>query len=71
MFLIQEQLHQLTGKVHYSAQARVLNAMGFEHKRRPDGSLLVLRTHVERLLGGEAPHNETKTFEPDWSGVNA
>jgi ribosomal protein L31E len=59
MFLTEEELHQLTGKVQYSAQIRVLNAMGFDHKRRADGAVLVLRSHVEAQMGGGSPARKT------------
>ncbi len=50
----------------------MLNALGITHKVRSDGSLLVLRSHVEKELGG-APttKSKAKTFEPNWDGANA
>lgn len=47
MFLTDSDLQALTGKVRYSAQARVLDALRVPYRRRPDGSLVVLRVHVE------------------------
>lgn len=46
--------------------------MGIEHRARPDGSLAVLRTHVEQQLGGAiAPNRKTASSEPDWGALNA
>jgi hypothetical protein len=42
-----EQLASLTGRKRPSAQARVLEHMEIAYHRRPDGSLSVLRIHVE------------------------
>lgn len=52
IFLTQDEIREMTGRVRYKSQASVLSAMGIEHKVRPDGSLLVLRSHVEQSLGG-------------------
>jgi hypothetical protein len=49
----------------------VLRAMCIEHKQRPDGSLVVLRAHVEHLLGGRTPDRVRKEQEPDWDAINA
>lgn len=40
------ELESLTGKQRRSAQLRVLQALGIPARVRPDGSLLVLRSHV-------------------------
>lgn len=45
--LTPEQLASYTGKSRAKAQARVLDAMGVPYRRRPDGSLIVLRVHVD------------------------
>lgn len=58
------ELEQLTGRKRRDAQLRALRFMGIDHKIRPDGSLAVLRTHVERELG--ATTATTKSTEPDW-----
>jgi hypothetical protein len=49
------ELRELTGKTRGDAQCRVLERMGIAHKRRPDGTIAVLRTQVEAVLGGGAP----------------
>ena len=47
MFLSKEELAALTGKERPKAQARALTRMGIPHRTRPDGSPVVMRTHVE------------------------
>lgn len=72
MFLDDEELVELTKKLRRNAQRRVLNALGIEHKVRPDGSLAVLRSHVEKQFGGSPDAGRAKKpVLPDWSGVNA
>ena len=51
MFLDDDELIKLTQRTRWAAQARVLTFMGIEHRRRPDGSIAVLRAHVEKLFG--------------------
>lgn len=62
MFLTPEELVELTHAKRSNAQVRALCMMGIEHKQRPDGSVVVLRAHVERLFGGtttsEKPHQK-------------
>lgn len=45
--LSEMELVELTKKERPSAQARVLDFMGIRYRPRPDGSLAVLRIHVE------------------------
>ncbi|VVE71517.1 hypothetical protein PAN31117_04081 [Pandoraea anapnoica] len=52
IFLTQSEIREMTGRVRHKSQTLVLSALGIEHKVRPDGSLLVLRSHVEQALGG-------------------
>lgn len=47
MILSPDQLIELTGKKYASAQARELDYLGIPYKPRTDGSLVVLRIHVE------------------------
>lgn len=51
LVLSQQELIELTGKVRPSAQARALDFMDIPHRPRPDGSLAVLRIHVETSEG--------------------
>ena len=69
MFLNQDELNSLTGKERPSAQARALRQMGIEYRQRPDGSIAVLRAHVEQIFGlGVSSSNRRKTA-PNFSMV--
>lgn len=72
MFLDPDELHELTCRVQHAAQAKVLRGMGIEHRARPDGSIAVLRSHVEDVMCGNAGGRRKKA-EPEinWSGINA
>jgi hypothetical protein len=66
--LTQEEIEEITQKKRYSAQQRVLRAMGLESKARPDGSVFVDRTHYEEWARGTS-HRERKAEEktqPRW-----
>jgi hypothetical protein len=71
MLLTDTEIVDLTRRTRHGAQAIVLRAMCIQHKQRPDGSLVVLRAHVEHLLGGTAPAKVNKKPEPDWDAINA
>lgn len=69
MFLDDDEIEQLTKRRRRPAQSKALSFMGIEHKMRPDGSLVVLRAHVERMLGGGiVPPRKERKWEPnfDW-----
>jgi hypothetical protein len=66
MFLTEDDLTELTGKRQNAARIRVLNSMGVQHKMRPDGSIAVLRTHVERLFGESSKAAQTSDWVPEW-----
>lgn len=69
MFLTPTELADLTGKVRSSAQVRALRAMGVEHRVRPDGTVAVLRAHVESLLGAERRPSVSKNATPNWAAL--
>lgn len=60
-FLSNDEVAQLTGRRRRKLQIEVLRTMGIEHRRRPDGSLAVLRSHVDRIFG--AAPNSAKVKE--------
>lgn len=68
LFLTRNELIELTGYKRSGAQLRALRQMGIEHRIRPDGAILVLRSHIESLLGGHKP--TTASEEPDWSALD-
>jgi hypothetical protein len=47
MFLTEAELEDLTHRKYGAWQARVLDSMEIRYRRRPDGSLAVLRSDVE------------------------
>lgn len=69
MFLTPEEIIELTGRKTHPSQRNVLNHLGIDHKTRPDGSLVVLRSHVEKSLGGESSSAKLKSPEPNWSAI--
>ena len=70
MFLSDAELQRMTGKSRNNARARALAAMGVEFRQRPDGALLVLRSHVEDIMGAK-PRTQRPASQPDWSGLGA
>lgn len=64
MFLDDEEIENLTDRQRRPAQSRVLAFAGIEHKRRPDGSLIVLRAHVEKILGEGVVSRGKRKTEP-------
>jgi hypothetical protein len=69
MFLTADELKEMTKRTQYRAQVQVLRSLGIEHKIRPDGSVLVLRAHVEKQLGGGVTSTLTRKREPNWSAI--
>ena len=68
MLLTTNEIEELTHKKRSKAQSKVLSEMGIEHKTRPDGSIAVLASLVEKALGGDGII--TKEDEPDWSRID-
>lgn len=62
--LTAEELTELTGRRRPSAQRRVLRHMAIDHRQRPDGSVVVLRSALD---GAAAAVPMTKRTEPNWS----
>ena len=69
MFLKPDEIRNLTGKERKPAQRRALNLMGIEHRVRPDGALIVSRTHIEKLLDGNIRGSAEKNIEPNWGAL--
>lgn len=68
-FLDVAEVAQLTGRTRSDAQVRALRFMGVEHRVRPDGSVAVLRSHVQQVFGGSGAVPSAKAAEPDWSAI--
>jgi hypothetical protein len=72
MFLEEAEVCSLTKRVQHAAQTRVLRSMGIEHRARPDGSIAILRAHVEHTFGAAAaPKRKSAPSEPNWGALNA
>lgn len=62
--LTKPELRSLTGKIRWTAQLRELEAMGIPYKRRTNGSLVVIRAHVEGHQEAQAGAGATLRVEP-------
>ena len=67
MFLRNDEIVALTNRQRSAAQVRALRTMGIEHRIRPDGTVAILRSHVEHLLGYSASAKVVKEYE--WGEV--
>ena len=69
MILTPEELAELTGRCRSDAQVRVLRFMGIEHRIRPDGKVVALRSHVDAVLGAVTIHPKVKEYALDLSTI--
>ncbi|RPD40614.1 DUF4224 domain-containing protein [Chitinophaga barathri] len=70
--LSDDEIIRLTKRKQKSAQQKILRFMGIEHRTRPDGSVIVSRSHIEKTLDGDSVNNRIiRRTEPDWSIFNA
>lgn len=70
LFLTEDEVRALSGKIKRNAQVRALNAMGIEHRVRPDGSVAVLRDHVLKVFdGAPSKAKRKKAVEPCWDAI--
>lgn len=69
MFLTSDEVHNLTSRVQRAAQKKVLRSMGIEFRERPDGSVAVLRAHVEKEFGLSETKPKAKEFQPNWGAA--
>lgn len=69
MFLTEQEIYDLTDRERHDAQARALKYLGIDFRQRADGSIVVLKSHVEKVLGGiPEKHVKVKT-EPNWNAL--
>ena len=61
------EISQLTGKTRATAQMKALRFMAIDHKRRPDGSVVVLRAVLGVPYDAGAASNSAKRTEPNWN----
>lgn len=64
MFLTRAEVEALTARQRTDAQAHELDLMGVTHKRRTDGSVVVLRALVEHLFGFSTTRTQVEVVEP-------
>lgn len=71
MFLSPEELVKLTGRKRSASQIPILRTMGIEHLVRPDGAVIVSRSHIEVKLDGWNPSvlESGNTQQPDWEAI--
>lgn len=69
MFLTHDELEELTGKQRGYAQVRVLRLMGINHRVRADGSVAVLKSHVEKIFDGKEQIPVMVNIEPNWNAA--
>ena len=64
LILSDDEIKVLTRRHHRRLQSIALSSMGIEHKRRPDGSIVVLREHANRVLCNEQAQRAPKKSGP-------
>lgn len=71
LFLEPSEIEGLTNRVRPKAQAKALRQLGVEHKVRPDGSVAILREHVNNVFGGNttATQRRHKPTGPNWAAI--
>ena len=70
MLLTDDEIRELTGRERRPAQVRQLNAMGIAFKQRADRSIVVLRAHVDQVLGAPVPARQraARPAQINWEG---
>ena len=68
-FLSSKELEELTHFKRRRAQREALQTMGIEHKVRPDGTVAVLKSHIEKEFDGYAEKEMNKRVEPNWNAI--
>lgn len=69
--LTKDEIEALTGRHRRDAQIKALRFMGIEHRVRPDGTVAVLKTHIDLVLGGNISRpSKTRRSEPNWAALD-
>lgn len=69
--LTKDEVEALTGRHRKDAQIKALRFMGIEHRVRPDGSVAVLKAHIELVFGGATTSpRKTRSTEPNWAALD-
>ena len=71
--LTKDEVEALTGRHRKDAQIKALRFMGIEHRVRPDGTVAVLKAHIEQILGAtnQSPRQRNIRSEPNWAALDA
>ncbi len=69
MFLSLSEIEDLTGRRRKQAQVKALRFMGIEHIIRPDGAIIISRSHIEKTLDGYIPNPAERRIEPNWDNI--
>lgn len=70
MFLNPREIKQLTGETDPAIQSKKLNEMGITHMLRPDGEVLVSRSHMEKRLDGHIPESNKTKGAHNWNFIS-
>jgi hypothetical protein len=69
--LTKDEVEALTGRHRKDAQIKALRFMGIEHRVRPDGTVAVLKSHIEVVFGGSASSpRKARHAEPNWAALD-
>ena len=71
MFLDPDELKQRTNRERSGAQRKALDFMGMPYKVRADGSIVVLRSAIEEVMGARNDSHFKKSSKPNWDALNA
>lgn len=69
LFLGETEIIELTGAKQAATQRRWLTEHGYIFDVRIDGSIVVLRNHIEKRLGGIEGLTTKRRTEPDAEGL--
>lgn len=71
--LTKHEVEALTGRHRKDAQIKALRFMGIEHRVRPDGTVAVLKAHIDQILGATSPvaRQRISRSEPNWAALDA
>jgi hypothetical protein len=73
VFLTALEIIELTGFKRSGAQLRALRFLCIEHRQRADGTLVVLRAHVEQAFGlklaAKTESKKPQKNEPNWNAI--
>jgi hypothetical protein len=71
MFLDPDEVRALTGRRRPKAQVRALAGMGIDSRINAKSDVVVLRAHVEHILGMKAvARPKTRECTPNWEALN-